>query len=787
MSILLVLKLGQGNWLRGFPHVSVQLWESENAIPIQLAGSLPPNTELPELYKNWRTFYNALSACSAYRRYQSRRSSEEIVFEDEEVLRFSDAEFFRICEQLKHHLNLWLHSENFRHIEHRLRTEMNANDSIRVIIETECETLRRFPWHLWRFFEDYPQAEMALSPQEYRRVNRTSLKSTPQVRILAILGNSEGIEVEQDRAFLDQLPDAKVIFLVQPSRRELDRWLWEEQGWDILFFAGHSSTDQDGQSGYLEINGQEKISLDQLKNALNRAIHHGLKLAIFNSCDGLGLARQLASLQLPQMIVMREPVPDLVAQEFFKHFLTAFRKGESFYLSVREARERLQGLETEFPCASWLPVICQNPADIPQTWQQLRGEPEAESKPSDTQLPWHSVLVVSFVITGLVMGVRWFGILQRWELTAFDTLMTQRFSESPDPRLVMIGVDEEDIRRYGYPLPDKVLAKLLQKLNSYEPAVIGLDLFRDQAVGNSQPSSSLHSLFQETDNLVGICTLGQTPAESIAPPSAIAPQQVGFVNLYDDRPVTNTRDDTVRRYLLSRSANPLETPSRCTTPYSFAWQLTYRYLMAKDIPVETVKKDWKFGSVLIERLQNRSGGYQNLDSRGNQLLINYRATPQIAQQLTLRDVLEDKEMLQPGWIQDRVVFIGMTAKSVGDLHDTPYGEMRGMYVHAHVVSQLLSAVGTERRPLFWWLPQWGELIGIWIWSAMGGLIVWFFQNPLHRGIGLSVALITLYGVCWLAFIQGGWLPLIPSGLGIVATAGMVTIARRFLSSKKISQ
>jgi hypothetical protein len=31
---------------------------------------------------------------------------------------------------------------------------------------------------------------------------------------------------------------------------------------------------------------------------------------------------------------------------------------------VREAREKLQGLEDRYPCATWLPVICQNPSNI---------------------------------------------------------------------------------------------------------------------------------------------------------------------------------------------------------------------------------------------------------------------------------------------------------------------------------------------------------------------------------------------------------------------------------------
>ena len=96
-------------------------------------------------------------------------------------------------------------------------------------------------------------------------------------------------------------------------------------------------------------------------------------MAIFNSCDGLGLAWELQKLQIPQVIVMGEPVPDHVAQEFLKYFLIPFAKGQSFYLAVREARERLQGLEDQFPCASWLPVICQNPLVKPPTWLALTG------------------------------------------------------------------------------------------------------------------------------------------------------------------------------------------------------------------------------------------------------------------------------------------------------------------------------------------------------------------------------------------------------------------------------
>ena len=70
---------------------------------------------------------------------------------------------------------------------------------------------------------------------------------------------------------------------------------------------------------------------------------------------------------------MREPVPDVVAQQFFQNFLQLFASGKSLYISMRQAREKLQGIEDKFPGATWLPIICQNPAEVPPSWRNLHG------------------------------------------------------------------------------------------------------------------------------------------------------------------------------------------------------------------------------------------------------------------------------------------------------------------------------------------------------------------------------------------------------------------------------
>lgn len=372
MSKLAILNLGTGNLHQGFPFVSVSS-QSGNYL-MQVTGHLPPIPELLDYYQRWQSIYHLLyqsrSLGSRELPNLNRQEDSSIFIHDTDLTHASEEDLLTVATQFKQCLDQWLNSDGFQQIERNLRQEFNFHDQIRFIIQTSDQELRKIPWSIWQFFQDYPYAEVALSALEFKSVRRV-INPAKQVRILAILGNSLGIDVETDRALLENLQGANVVFLVEPSRQELNEYLWHQAGWDLLFFAGHSRSEADGETGEIYINPTEKITITQLKNALNRALKSGLQLAIFNSCQGLGLANQLSDLHFPQMILMREPVPDRVAQIFLKHFLFAFSRGQSLYLSFREARERLEGIEGEFPGASWLPLIFQNPAEMPPTWNEL--------------------------------------------------------------------------------------------------------------------------------------------------------------------------------------------------------------------------------------------------------------------------------------------------------------------------------------------------------------------------------------------------------------------------------
>ena len=363
----IVMNLNDGNLIIGCPTIEVQLWDENGRATLRRQGSLPANPDLFELHESFRVTYQ-----SYYRDLRCRINFCE--GDEPQDTRFSRVQFDRLQEQLAAELNRWLHSDSFLIIEQRLRTRLDLRDEIQIIIQASDRQMHQVLWEFWDFYQDYRKAGIVFSFSEYERIAATEptnprTESPIEVKILAILGNSTNIEIQTDLNSLEQLPHARVESLVEPTCCQLHESIWRNN-WDVLFFAGHSQSENGVGRIYLNSQG-ESLTLSELENALICALERGLKLAIFSSCDGMGLAWNLAELNIPQIVVFRDSVPDRVAHQFLTHCLQTVAGGKTVCLAVREARERLETLENQYPGASLLPVVFQNPAAYPTlTWPQ---------------------------------------------------------------------------------------------------------------------------------------------------------------------------------------------------------------------------------------------------------------------------------------------------------------------------------------------------------------------------------------------------------------------------------
>ncbi|MEM6255231.1 MAG: CHASE2 domain-containing protein [Cyanobacteria bacterium P01_D01_bin.156] len=749
---LVTLKLEGDLENNGF-HVLLEIG-AEGARPdLEAIGSLPPNPGLLQQLQTWQDSYRLMDS-------PSRIQPLEITY-------VGSLHTVESCQQaakaLGEQFKAWLLSPTFSTIDRPLREELNSTDTVRLVIRTTNSHLQHLPWHVWDLIDRYPQLEVALGTPTLKRLDVPPGQQSSVVKILAILGDSSGIDVTADRQLLDAIPGAEVTFLVEPQRQQITDQLWE-QPWDLLFFAGHGRTEAG--AGRIFINPKESLTLEELKYGLREAVRQGLQLAIFNACDGLGLANVLAPIGLPQMVLMREPVPDRVAQTFLKYFLDAYGAGSSLYSSTRQARERLQGIEDQFPCASWLPIIFQVNPSLPKRWSQLTVAPQGGSsnRPLVGGLPIKQLLTLGAIVTASLGILRWTGVLQRSELAAYDQLMRQQPAQV-NQRVLVVEATREDVNTYGYPLPDEVLAMAINQLRPYNPRVIGLDIFRPEAA----PNTLLGEAFQD-NNVVALCSFGQGGGNQggIAPPPELPETQVGFSNVVVDP------DGVLRRQLLF--AQP-DTTNPCTSRTSLAMLTTLHYLDADGIQLETVSdRLLRLGDATLTPLETGSGGYQGIDARGFQLLLRYGGV-QPEQRITLSELLRGETNWET--LENYAVVMGMSAPDSNptDYFVTPLGakawsqtKIPGIDIHAQTINYLLAAA-LDNGALLKSTPVWAD----WLWIAGGaligcGLTVKRRTWPLWL-LSLGLTTLALYGVSWWLFAMGWWVPLVPGTLALLSGSG----------------
>jgi len=138
---------------------------------------------------------------------------------------------------------------------------------------------------------------------------------------------------------------------------------------------------------------------------------------------------------------------------------------------------------------------------------------------------WRGIAIAAPTISLLVIGLRLIGALESLELAMLDQFFRWRSPEPADRRIVIIGIDEADIRQYQWPIDDALLTKLLDKIRQQKPRAIGLDLARDKTDSVSYPQ--LEKLFKTTSNLIGAyktsdLVTSNFSVSDIKPPPALA-------------------------------------------------------------------------------------------------------------------------------------------------------------------------------------------------------------------------------------------------------------------------
>ena len=360
------------------------------------------------------------------------------------------------------------------------------------------------------------------------------------------------------------------------------------------------------------------------------------------------------------------------------------------------------------------------------------------------RVTWALVLAFSVWVLLDVMVLKVTGGLAQ---SSFDAMVRARvFAAAPDPRIVIIDIDEASLVRMGkefgrWPWPRDTLATVLVHLERQQPAAIAWDvLFADadhlspggDAAFNEAASRSAHSHFSvvrlpasnDTGSQITPAVLpglwlapGSGSAVALIAPAlpAVAAGRLGFNNGYSDA------DGVLRRY---RYLEPLRDGGAI-----------------QSLPLSVLRAmDSIAGDAFLKRA--RAIFYQKNE------LISWRSHADSYPRVPFADVFEQAEGGKPvAGVPDfagKVIVIGATAPSLHDMHPTPLSpQQAGVDTLATVMDNALNQRHLAE------LPRWVAAL-----LAMGlcvGLALWVqFKSLATLAPALLALPAALLGVSYLS-------------------------------------
>jgi adenylate cyclase len=378
-----------------------------------------------------------------------------------------------------------------------------------------------------------------------------------------------------------------------------------------------------------------------------------------------------------------------------------------------------------------------------------------------------SSLAIGLFVYCVVVALRGVGVLQPYELLAYDLGLKLRQGSTDAPSYVtIVQVTEHDIAELGrWPLSDAQLNDALQRVAALHPRAIGLDIYRDIEVPPGR--AALDATLQRDPRIFCVTKLPDAHGPGVPAPASLADsERVGFNDVLVDN------DGIVRRALLFMDDGD-------RTAYAFGLRLAMRYLADAGIRLAADPTDpqlLRLGAVTVPPLSSDYGGYVGVDAAGYQFLLDY-ARPQFAE-FSFGDLMDGR--VPAAALRDRVVLLGVAADSVKDDFYAPLGRwlwhdparMAGVELHAHIVDQLLRFALDQRRPIASWSSL-AEHAWILLWALAGAVAGLAARSARRLGLLWFGGSIAVALVCYLLFLAPRWVPFVPAWLAWLGASGLM--------------
>ncbi len=382
-------------------------------------------------------------------------------------------------------------------------------------------------------------------------------------------------------------------------------------------------------------------------------------------------------------------------------------------------------------------------------------------------------------------------LLDQLELKTYD--MRMRALELSRPQFVTIAaIDEQSLARVGrWPWHRSVHSELVKRLDEAGAKVIAFDIFfseRESPKADAQLARSLGATKRAVLSTVFLLDqrevryLGEAGVQAAL--KAISPQAIaeagGRETKYKAFGVLANIPEIQASAAYAGHINVLADSDGIYRRVPLVMLHGDRYFPSFDVQVaRAFQADKEFG------LKLDNWGVVSITIAGNefpvdmqgQLLVRYRGRAgETFPRVSVADILDRKA--DPALLRDRVVLIGGTATSLGDIRATPLDRAPpGIELRANVIENLLDGKVIAR-------PDYMALVDATTMLAIGLLLVWLLPRFGVFGGGVLAAVLLAGYVAFATYIfnsAGLWLNVVYPSLLIVLLFACATLVSYFFA------
>lgn len=293
----------------------------------------------------------------------------------------------------------------------------------------------------------------------------------------------------------------------------------------------------------------------------------------------------------------------------------------------------------------------------------------------------------------------------------YDMNLKLSMSHNPDDKIVIVGIDDASMQKYGiFPWDRKLYIPLIQNLENSGAKVIAFDIIFDTESKDKTSDTALANEFAKYNNIV-LPSYGEMPSSPTKSNELVTAR-----NFTRPLPIfaANTKTGHINRLADSDG------------------KIRKSWLMINDQD----KPMYSMAYTVSELYGKDASGYLNKHPQ-TQMYIKYDGNSKDFTTLSFAKVAEGA--YSPDTFKDKIVLIGFTGPGYDESITPVERNMKLVYVHANIISQLLSGeyITYVSMPFIFFL----NLIAI----ALVIFLAWKFNSTLSAMLTLGIMVLLALG------------------------------------------